>query len=88
MRAANAILRKNRTAPASSVPKGDGRSPTIIDATVSSRVRIERVALVGIGPSAQAHADALKALGSVKLEAVIDADLERARNFAWRNMAA
>jgi predicted dehydrogenase len=85
MRAANAISRKNRTAPAAPVPKGDGVSPIIIDATVSSRARIARIALVGIGPSAQAHADALKALGSVTLEAVIDADLERARNFAGRN---
>src|SRR5579871_3366013 len=85
MRAASAILRKNRTLPPTSVSKGDGRAPAVIDVPVSLQARIERVAILGLGPGAQAHADILKLLGGVRLEAVIDADLEQARKFAWRN---
>ena len=80
MQAANATARKT-PATASDRLKSATRTVPFVGAEAGLR----RVALMGAGEAAQAHADAIRSLKNVRLEGIIDPDLERARTFAWHN---
>jgi len=85
MQAADATARKIPTGPVSEKPQGGLRSATRTVPFVGTEAGLKRVALIGVGEAAQAHADAIKSLKNIRLEGIIDPDLERARTFAWRN---
>jgi predicted dehydrogenase/nucleoside-diphosphate-sugar epimerase len=81
---AGATARKNRALAVSDLPVQRRGAEQIVDANLLAPSGAKRVALIGVTGAAQAHAAILKALKDVRLEGIIDPDLERARSFAAR----
>ena len=82
---AKATARKNPAPPGYDAPRQRSGAAQIVDANLFAPSGVKRVALIGANETAQAHADILKTLKGVRLEGIVDADLNRARTFAWRN---
>ena len=76
---------RNQTPPVDALPVQRSGTSQIIDANLLAPSGVKRVALVGVNQAAQTHADILRTLKGVRLDGIIDSDLERARTFAWRN---
>ncbi len=80
-----ATARKSQAPAVSDIPLQRSGMAQIVDANRLAPSGAKRVALVGATEAAHAHAAVLKALKDVRLEGIIDPDLERAMSFAARH---
>jgi nucleoside-diphosphate-sugar epimerase/predicted dehydrogenase len=82
---AGAPARRNQIPQARDAPVQRGGNSQIIDANLLAPSGVKRIVLVGANSTAEMHARILRALKNVRLEGIIDSDLDRARSFAGRH---